>query len=54
MINTENNLTELNFSELQDINGGGILLAGAVIVGGAIVVFGGAFAVGYGLAKWLG
>ena len=49
-----NNFVELNTAEYEEVNGGGIILAGCAIVGGCIVVFGGGFAVGYGLAKWLG
>lgn len=49
-----NNFYELNAIECEEVNGGGIILAGCAIVGGCIVVFGGAFAVGYGLSMWLG
>lgn len=45
---------QLSNQECEAINGGGIILAGCAIVAGCVVVFGGAFAVGYGLAKWLG
>lgn len=45
---------ELTLNEYTDVNGGGIFLAGCAIVGGCIAVFGGTFAVGYGLACWLG
>ncbi len=48
------NFCELTEKECSEINGGGIILAGCAIVGGCIAVFGGSFAVGYGLAKWLG
>ena len=45
---------QLTVSECETVNGGGTILAGCVIVGCCIVVFGACFAVGYGLAKWLG
>ena len=48
------NFCELTATEYEDINGGGLILAGLVIAGGAVVTFGTSFAVGYGLAKWLG
>lgn len=44
----------MSMQECEVVNGGGLILAGCAIVGGAIVIFGGSFAVGYGLAKWLG
>lgn len=46
--------TELTAYECQDVNGGGPILAGAIIVGGIIVIGAATFAVGYGLAMWLG
>lgn len=49
-----NNFVEMNSAEYDAVNGGGIILAGCAIVGGCIAVFGVSFAVGYGLAKWLG
>ena len=45
---------QLTSTESEAINGGGPFLAGCAIVAGCIVVFGACFAVGYGLAKWLG
>jgi hypothetical protein len=48
------NFCELTVEESINIDGGGLILAGCVIVGGCITVFGGGFAVGYGLAQWLG
>ncbi len=45
---------ELSPIETQNVNGGGILLAALAIAGGIIVIFGGTFAIGYGLAQWLG
>lgn len=44
----------LSSQECEVINGGGVILAGCAIVGGCIAIFGGSFAVGYGLAQWLG
>lgn len=48
------NFEELTIRECTEVDGGGVILAGLIIVGGATVVFGGGFALGYGLAKWLG
>lgn len=45
---------QLTNGECEIINGGGIILAGCAIAGGCVAVFGAAFAVGYGLAQWLG
>lgn len=48
------NFEELTIRECTEVDGGGVILAGCFIVGGAVTIFGGSFAVGYGLAKWLG
>ncbi len=57
-IQTLGNVRELKMHELESISGGALPIAGLILVakaaGTAAAGFGTGFAVGYGLARWLG
>lgn len=44
---------ELSYQEMDDVNGGGFLLVAGICCAGLLCLAAG-FAIGYGLAMWLG
>ena len=51
----ENNLMqEMSLGEMEEVNGGGPIVAGIIIVGGLVLIGAATYGAGYALARWLG